>query len=95
MKKIFVIIGALLAALFATAQQTRTLQQSVDTALANNRNAKYGVPVRKSNETAYQQAQLNVLPNPNATALPELDFGRLQLVDGAYKNNNSSKKIDV
>jgi hypothetical protein len=95
MKKIFLIIGALLAALFATAQQTCTLQQSVDAAQVNNGNLKYGVTAKKSIEIAYRQAQLNVLPKPNASASQVFSFGGLQLADGTYQNNNSTKKIDL
>ena len=68
MKKICMIIGALLASWLVSAQQPWTLQQCVDTALANNRNIKQKAISKKTNEIAYNQARLNLLPNLNASA---------------------------
>ncbi|MGB4415592.1 MAG: TolC family protein [Paludibacter sp.] len=90
MKKIFLIIGALLAALLASAQQPWTLQQCVDTALANNRNIKQKELTRKTNEIAYQQARNNLLPNLNGSASQGWSFGRSQIADGTYQNLNVS-----
>ncbi len=90
MKKIFLIIGALLAALMASAQQPWTLQQCVDTALANNRNIKQKELTRKTNEIAYQQARNNLLPNLNGSASQGWSFGRSQIADGTYQNLNVS-----
>ncbi|MCE5330959.1 MAG: TolC family protein [Bacteroidales bacterium] len=90
MKKIFLIIGALLAVLMANAQQPWTLQQCVDTALANNRNIKQKELTRKTNEIAYQQARNNLLPNLNGSASQGWSFGRSQIADGTYQNLNVS-----
>ena len=90
MKKIFLIIGALLAALVANAQQPWTLQQCVDTALANNRNIKQKALVRKTNEISYQQARLNLLPDLNASVNQNFNFGRTLDSNNDYQAVNSS-----
>ena len=90
MKKIFIIIGALLAALVANAQQPWTLQQCVDTALANNRNIKQKALVRKTNEISYQQARFNLLPNLNASVNQNFNFGRTLDSNNDYQAVNSS-----
>lgn len=90
MRKIIIIIGALIAALLAHAEQPWTLQQCVDTALANNRNIKQKELTRKNSEIAYQQARNNLLPNLNASASQAWSFGRSQIADGTYQNLNVS-----
>jgi outer membrane protein len=90
--KIYMILGALFVTLLATAQQKAwTLEQCVDTALANNRNVKQKILTRKSNEIAYQQAKNDLLPNLNASAGQYYNFGRSLGVDNVYKNTNSSQ----
>jgi len=90
--KIYMILGALFVTLLATAQQKPwTLEQCVDTALANNRNVKQKILTRKSNEIAYQQAKYDLLPNLNASAGQYYNFGRSLGVDNVYKNTNSSQ----
>lgn len=90
MRKIMVIVGALLVALLAHGQQKWTLQQCVDTALANNRNVKQKELTRQTNEIAYRQARLNLLPDLNASASQSWTFGRSQMANGTYQNVNSS-----
>jgi outer membrane protein len=90
MKKIFLILGALMVSLFASAQLAWTLEQCVDSALLNNRNIKQRELARKSNEIAYQQARNNLMPNLSASANQGWSFGRSQIVDGTYQNINSS-----
>jgi len=90
MKKIFLIIGALLAAFVANAQQPWTLQQCVDTALANNRNIKQKALVRKTNEISYQQARFNLLPDLNASVNQNFNFGRTLDSNNDYQAANSS-----
>ncbi len=83
------ILGALLAALLASAQQPWTLQQCVDTALANNRNVKQHELTKKTKEIAYQQARQDLLPDLNASASHNWNFGRSLAVDNTYQNTNS------
>jgi len=73
--KIFIIAGALFLTLAVSAQKTLTLQQCVDTALTNNRNVKQQALTRKTKEIAYQQARQNLLPNLNASANQNWNFG--------------------
>jgi len=89
--KIFMILGALLATLLATAQQSWTLQQCVDTAWANNRNVKQQALTRKTREISYQQARQNLLPNLNASANQGWNFGRSLSVNNTYQNTNSTQ----
>jgi outer membrane protein len=90
MRKIIIFIAAFLTALIASAQSPWTLQQCVDTALANNRNIKQRELMRQNNEIAWQQARNNLLPNLNAAAGQSWSFGRSQMVDGTYQNINSN-----
>lgn len=90
--KIFMILGVLLVTLLATAQQKPwSLQQCVDTALANNRNVKQQALTKQDKEIAYQQARQNLLPNLNASASQNWNFGRSLTVDNAYVSTNSSQ----
>lgn len=88
MKKIFIIINSLLLTFLAVAQQPWTLEQCVDTALANNRNVKQHVLTKKSKEIAYQQARQDLLPNLNASANHSWNFGRS--VDEYYATKSST-----
>lgn len=90
MRKIIIILTALLTTLLASAQKTWTLQASIDTALANNRNIKQRELMRQQNEIAWQQARANLLPNLNASASQGWSFGRSQMADGTYRNINST-----
>jgi len=90
MKKISILFLTTFIVLMANAQQKWTLQQCVDTALANNRNIKQRELNRKTNEIAYNQARLNLLPNLNASASQAWSFGRSQIADGTYQNINAS-----
>jgi len=59
-------MAALLTTTLVSAQKPWTLQQCVDTALANNRNVKQQALTKKSKEIAYDQARKNLLPDLNA-----------------------------
>ncbi len=90
--KIFIILGVLLASMLASAQQKPwTLQQCVDTALANNRTVKQQALTKKNRDIAYEQARNNLLPNLNASASQNWNFGRSLTVDNTYKSTNSSQ----
>jgi len=89
--KTYLIIGAMLVTLLANAQKNWTLQQCIDTALANNRNVKQKVLARKVSETNYLQSKQNLLPNLNASAGEYFSFGRSLGADNVYKNINSSQ----
>ncbi|HRZ97066.1 MAG TPA: TolC family protein [Paludibacter sp.] len=89
--KIFFLAGALFVTLFVSAQKKQmTLQECIDIALQNNRNIKQKEITKKSNEIAYSQSKLNLLPNLNGSASQGWSFGRSQLADGTYQNINSS-----
>lgn len=95
--KIYMILGALLATILATAQpKPWTLQQCVDTALINNRNVKQKDLTRKTNEISFKQSKLDLLPSLNASASQGYSFGRSQLADGTYQNiNSNSSSFDL
>lgn len=73
--KIYIILGALLATSFMSAQKPWTLQQCVDTALANNRNVKQQALTKQTKEIAYIQARQNLLPNLNGQVSQNYKFG--------------------
>jgi len=81
----------MLVSLLANAQKSWTLQQCIDTTLANNRNVKQKVLARKVSETNYLQSKQNLLPNLNASAGEYFNFGRSLGVDNVYKSINSSQ----
>jgi len=89
--KIYIILVALLATSFMSAQKPWTLQQCVDTALAKNRNVKQQALTRKTREVAYEQARNNLLPNLNASASQNFNFGRSLGVNNVYQNTNSTQ----
>ncbi len=89
--KTIIIVGALLLTLVSNAQKPWTLQQCVDTALANNRNVKQQSLIRKTKEIAYDQARKNLLPNLNGSAGQNWNFGRSLTVNNTYQNINSSQ----
>jgi outer membrane protein len=89
--KIYMIVGTLLVTLLANAQKPWTLQQCVDTALANNRNVKQQVLTRKTKEISYQQARQNLLPNLNASASQSWYFGRSLTMNNTYQSTNSAQ----
>ena len=90
MKKIL-IIALLFVPIFMMAQKPWTLQQCVDTALANNRTVKQQALAKKNKDIAYEQARQNLLPNLNASASQNWNFGRSLSVDNTYKSSNSSQ----
>ncbi|MDD3077952.1 MAG: TolC family protein [Paludibacter sp.] len=90
MRKIIIIVVALLVALFTRAEQKMTLQECIDMALENNRNIKQRELERKTKEIAYKQARLNLLPDLNGSASQSWSFGRSQIADGTYQNLNVS-----
>jgi len=86
------ILGALLVTMLVSAQSNPwTLQQCVDTALANNRNVKQQSLVKKNKEIAYDQARKNLLPDLNASAGQNWNFGRSLAADNTYKSSNSAQ----
>jgi outer membrane protein len=90
--KIYMILGALLVTMLVSAQSNPwTLQQCVDTALANNRNVKQQSLVKKNKEIAYDQARKNLLPDLNASAGQNWNFGRSLAADNTYKSSNSAQ----
>jgi len=89
--KIYLILVALTVTILVSAQKPWTLQQCVDTALANNRNIKQQALTKKTKEINYQQARENRLPNLNASVGQNMNFGRTADVNNAYQNSNSTQ----
>ena len=89
MRKIILVAGWLSLVTLANAQDKWTLQQCVDTALANNRNMKQKEIVRQTNEIAYEQARNNLLPNLNASLSHNFQWGRALDDNNTYTNSAS------
>ena len=89
--KIFMILGTILVTQFISAQQPFTIQQCVDTALANNRNVKQQALTKQTRTIAYEQARMNLLPNLNASANQNWNFGRSLGVNNVYQSTNSAQ----
>lgn len=89
--KICMIIGVMLVTHLALAQQKPwSLEQCIDTALANNRNVKQKKLNHKSSEISYKQSKLDLLPNLNGSVSQSFSFGRSPSSDGTFQNVNSS-----
>jgi len=89
--KIILIFCVLFLTLGLSAQKPWTLQQCVDTALANNRNVKQQALTKSTREISYQQARQNLLPNLNASAGQSWNFGRSLSVNNTYQSTNSAQ----
>jgi len=89
MRKVIIIIAAMLATMLVHAQNKWTLQQCIDTALANNRNVKQKELNRQTSEIAYKQSRNNLLPNLNGSASHNLQWGRALTDDNTYTNSTS------
>ena len=74
-----------------TAQNPLTLEQSIEIALANNRNVRQQDLVRQTQEIAFNQARQNLLPNLNASAGQSFSFGRSLDNDNVYRSANASQ----
>jgi len=83
---------ALTVSLLLSAQKPWTLQQCVDTALANNRNVKQQGLTRKTKEIAYNQARNNLLPNLNAGIGQKFDFGRVLGNNNTYLSGTAASQ---
>jgi len=90
--KIYLVMGALLATLLVNAQKPWTLQQCVDTALANNRNVKQQALIKKNKEIAYDQARKNLLPNLNAGVGQSFGFGRVVGNNNTYLSGTATSQ---
>ena len=90
--KIYMIVGALLVTLLANAQKPWTLQQCVDTALANNRNIKQQSLAQRNTKIMYEQARNNLLPNLNANVAQNFGFGRIVGNNNTYLNGTASSQ---
>ena len=88
--KYLIITGLLLAASQLPAQRLWTLEQCIDTALTHNRNIKQQQLSYKAKEIAYSQAKANLLPNLNASAGQNFNFGRSLGADNTYISSNSA-----
>ena len=89
--KIIMIMGAIIVTQFISAQQPFTIQQCVDTALANNRNVKQQTLTKQTRAIAYEQARQNLLPNLNASANQNWSFGRSLDANSVSQKSNSSQ----
>lgn len=78
---------ALLTTTLVSAQKPWTLQQCVDTALANNRNVKQQILTKKTREIAYDQARKNLLPDLNGRIGQNYGFGRSLDENNNYTNS--------
>lgn len=83
------LIAVLLLTSSAQAQRVWTLEQCIDTALANNRNMKLQRINYDSRDIAYRQSKHAQLPNLNASAGQNFNFGRSLAADNTYQNSNS------
>ena len=88
-KTIFISICLLLLTSGVSAQRAWTLEQCIDTALANNRGIKQQRLMQKSKEIAYKQSKNTLLPNLNANVNQDFSFGRSLDDNYNYQNSNS------
>jgi len=89
-KKLTILFLAAILSTAASAQRVWTLEQCIDTALVNNRNIKQQKLAYQSKEIAYKQSKSNLLPNLNASAGQNFNFGRSLGADNTYIKSNSA-----
>ena len=90
--KVYLIFCALLITTLISAQKPWTLQQCVDTALANNRNVKQQAITKKTKVIAYDQARNNLLPNLNAGVSQDFKFGRIVGDNNTYLSGTAASQ---
>src|SRR6186997_2919478 len=91
MKKIFIGSFLILYFLIGSAQQNKlTLQQCIETGIANNLDVLQGDLQTQRDEISWKQAKLNRLPNLNATAGYAANAGRsIDPFTNTYINQNN------
>src|ERR1043165_333105 len=92
MKKIFLSISLIVSYSLANAQgQKLTLQQCVETGIANNLDVLQGDLQSQAAEINWKQANLNMLPDLNGTASHGINTGRsIDPFTNTYLNQNNS-----
>lgn len=92
MKKIILSGSIVLSCLFISAQQIKlTLQQCVETGIANNLDVLQSDLQVKSDEINWKQAKLNMLPDLNGNASHGINTGRsIDPFTNTYLNQNNS-----
>ena len=90
--KIIMILCVLFSTMWLSAQKPWTLQQCVDTALANNRNVKQQSLTQQNKEIEYEQARNNLLPNLNAGIGQNFGFGRVVGNNNTYTSGTASSQ---
>lgn len=88
-KILFISISLLLFTSGVSAQKAWTLEQCIDTALANNRTIRQQQLAYKSKEIAYKQSKNDLLPDLNASLGQNFNFGRSLTSNNNYVNSNS------
>jgi outer membrane protein len=88
MKKLVICICCLASGLSADAQWT--LRQCTEHAIAHNITVKQKDNVRRKQELQLSTSRNSWLPNLNATASENFNFGRAQTLDGTYSNRNTN-----
>lgn len=88
-KILFISIGLLLLTSSVSAQKAWTIEQCIDTALANNRNIRQQQLMYKSKEIAYKQSKNDLLPNLSGSINQNFGFGRSLDDNYNYVNSNS------
>lgn len=89
MKRNVIIIALVLAAYSVMAQQTWTLDQCIEHAIANNNNIKRQEANVKAQEISLNSAKNSRLPGVSASAGQNLNFGRGLTSDNTYINSNT------
>ena len=89
MKRNVITIALVLAACSVMAQQTWTLDQCIEHAIANNNNIKRQEANVKAQEISLNSAKNSRLPGVSASAGQNLNFGRGLTSDNTYINSNT------
>ncbi|MCC8145863.1 MAG: TolC family protein [Bacteroidales bacterium] len=91
MKKTILIYTMVCACIFtAQAQRKWTLEECIEYAISQNIVIKQTELQKESAEVAVHTAQMNRLPNLNASAGQNWNFGRTQTANGMYENRTQS-----
>src|SRR5215212_8518791 len=89
MNRVVTSVFILLISLQAHAQTTYTLQQCIDSAIANNIPVKRAGLLKETAEVNWRQARSNILPDLNANLNQDLNFGRSLNQANTYVNEKT------
>lgn len=89
-KSLFLVLSAVLSLQTALAQQSWTLRQCMEHAIAHNIGIRQKANAERQRDIQLSTALNSRLPNVNVSASEMFNYGRAQTIDGTYSNRNTN-----